>query len=112
MAFVLWKVTLAVSFVMVRTIVSQPAYIQLAHIKGNDLIAMRVCVAAVGPLRASRPCNRSPHKDARPRQDGHPRADRRPQKARGLQDSDDRHSRDESAVSDFSAPITRLSIWL
>jgi hypothetical protein len=43
---------------------------QLARIKGNDL-AMRVCVAVIGPRRDSRlnarPCPDSrPHKDARP----------------------------------------------
>jgi hypothetical protein len=70
-----WKVTAAVSFAMVRTIVSQPAL----RIKGNDL-AMRVSVATIGPRRDSRPNDRPPRKDARPRQHARPRPYRHPQK--------------------------------
>jgi hypothetical protein len=74
---------------------------QLTRAKGNDLV-MRVCVAAVGPRRDSRPDDRpTPRKDARPRQEERPRPDRQPQKVRGLRDSDDRSSCDESVASDF-----------
>ena len=76
-----------------------------ARTKSNDL-AMRVCVAAIGPCRDSRSNDRSrsdtrPRKDARHRQDARPRTDRRPQKVRGLQVSDDRSPWAESMVSKF-----------
>jgi hypothetical protein len=70
-------------------------YPQLMRIKGNDL-AMRVCVAAIGPRRDSRQNDSPPRKDARPRQDARPRPDRHPQKVR-----DDRSSCAESVASDF-----------
>jgi hypothetical protein len=58
---------------------------QLTRIKGNDL-AVRACVAAIGPRRDSHPNDRPPRKDARLRQDARLR---HPQKVRGLPDSDD-----------------------
>jgi hypothetical protein len=65
------------------------------------ILAMRVCVAAISPRRDSHPNERPPRKDARPRQHARPRPDRHPQKVRGLQDSDDRSSCDESVALDF-----------
>jgi hypothetical protein len=68
---------------------------QLTRIKSID-VAMRVCVAAIGPRRDSRPNDCPPRKNARPRQDARPRPDCHSQKVRGH-----RSSCDESVASDF-----------
>jgi hypothetical protein len=78
MSFVPWKVT--ASYFLCdgkdHRIATCP---HLTRIKSNDL-ATRVCLAAIGPHRDSRPNERPPRKDARPRQDARPRPDHHSQK--------------------------------
>jgi hypothetical protein len=81
---------------------------RLTRIKSNDL-AMRVCGAAIGRRRDSRPIENPPRKDGRPRQGARLRPDHHPQKVRGLQDSMTDLPVTNPWPRIFSKPVTRLS---